>query len=282
MSLAETFELIRPSIVALGSRVSVIERHEVPIFPTILGTGFVVDERGIVVTNRHVATALQQLPPRPDNGQSPAFAMVFGGVERSGGSHSLGVALVDIKGYALPDTFSPGGEFYGEPMPDLAFLQLRVQGLTALRLATETNTLHIGMSVATAGFALGTNALVVYKKVNQVTPLLRHGIISSVYPFPCPQPHGFTIDIMMQGGGSGSPIFLPDSPTVVGLLHAGFDGINVTLGIPSKIVSVALEGSLGVGPLDFSDVPIFESLMEQSDSPSKLDWQILEGNQTNN
>ena len=141
MSLAETFELIRPSIVALGSRVSVIERHEVPIFPTILGTGFVVDERGIVVTNRHVATALQQLPPRPDNGQSPAFAMVFGGVERSGGSHSLGVALVDIKGYALPDTFSPGGEFYGEPMPDLAFLQLRVQGLTALRLATETNTL---------------------------------------------------------------------------------------------------------------------------------------------
>jgi hypothetical protein len=218
----------------------------------------------------------QQLPSRPDNGQSPAFAMVSGRVERADGESVLGMALVDIKGHALPNRFSPSGEYYGEPMPDLAFLQLKVQGVPALRLATEPNTLRIGMSVATAGFAMGTDALVVYQKVNQVTPLLRHGIISSLYPFPCPQPHGFTTDIMTQGGESESPIFLPDSPIVVGLLHAGFDGTNVTLGIPSIIVNAALESALEVGPLDLSDVPTFESLKEQSSgSGSNLTWDMF-------
>lgn len=277
MNLAETFEIVRPGIVALGSRMSVIQQGQCPpIFPTILGTGFVVDERGIIVTNRHVATALQQLPPRPDNGQSPAFALVSGRVERGEGESILGMAIVDIKGYALPNSFSPSGEYYGEPMPDLAFLQLKVQGLPALRLATEPNTLRIGMPIATAGFAMGTNALVVYQRVNQVTPLLRHGIISSLYPFPCHHPHGFTTDIMTQGGESGSPIFLPDSPTVVGLLHAGFNGTNITLGIPSVIVNAALESSLEVAPLDLSDVPMFESLREQhSGRSSNLTWDIF-------
>jgi hypothetical protein len=37
---------------------------------------------------------------------------------------------------------------------------------------------------------------------------------------------------MTLGGESGSPIFLADSPAVVGLLHAGFDHTNITIALP--------------------------------------------------
>jgi S1-C subfamily serine protease len=46
-----TFETVRPSIVAFASRFVPRER---PDFPEIIGTGFVVDSRGVAVTNRHV------------------------------------------------------------------------------------------------------------------------------------------------------------------------------------------------------------------------------------
>jgi len=275
MNLAETFNVIRPSIVAFGSKLSVAKQGAQPLFPTIIGTGFVVDERGIVATNKHIAEDLQKMPPHPVTGESSAFALVYGEVEHSDNSHSLGMAFVDIKGFAIPHSFSMNGEYYGEPMPDLAFLQLKVQGIPALKLATEPNTWRIGMPVATAGFALGTNALIVYQKINQVTPLLRHGIISSLYPFPCPMPHGFTTDIMTQGGESGSPIFLTDSPIVIGLLHAGFNGANITLGLPSTMLSDALAASLAVAPLDLSDVPTFQTLMEESKVNGEVSWDIF-------
>jgi hypothetical protein len=44
-SLENTFEIVRSSIVAFASRVV---RSERPQFPDIIGTGFVVDARGVV------------------------------------------------------------------------------------------------------------------------------------------------------------------------------------------------------------------------------------------
>jgi hypothetical protein len=44
-SLENAFEIVRSSIVAFASRVV---RSERPQFPDIIGTGFVVDARGVV------------------------------------------------------------------------------------------------------------------------------------------------------------------------------------------------------------------------------------------
>jgi hypothetical protein len=85
-------------------------------------------------------------------------------------------------------------------------------------------------------------------------PFLRHGIVSSVLPYDYPSPHGFTIDVMSQGGASGSPIFLTDQPRVIGILHAGFPGTNFTYAVPARWISDALK-QVTSNPPDLAGVP---------------------------
>jgi len=59
-------------------------------------------------------------------------------------------------------------------------------------------------------------------------------------PFRGPHPHGFTIDVMVQGGGSGSPIFLPDTGKVIGIIYTGYPGTNITIALPASIINSAV------------------------------------------
>jgi len=102
--------------------------------------------------------------------------------------------------------------------------------------------------------------------------MLRKGIISSVFPFASPFPHGFTIDAMVQPGASGSPIFLEDQPIVVGMVESFLPDrqrIEIVTNQPvlsafaeiplSTNISVALPGHLiveGKFPLKQSDFGI--------------------------
>ena len=59
MSLADTYEKIKPSIVAFTEKFSIFTDAELHdkrnvSFPPILGTGFVVDENGVIATNNHI------------------------------------------------------------------------------------------------------------------------------------------------------------------------------------------------------------------------------------
>jgi len=89
--------------------------------------------------------------------------------------------------------------------------------------------LQEGIEVATAGFPMGTEALTAPGWLHQVTPTLQRGIISAVLPFSCSSPHAFTINVMTQGGASGSPVFLPRAGTVIGVLYGGLNDIAETL-----------------------------------------------------
>jgi hypothetical protein len=51
-------------------------------------------------------------------------------------------------------------------------------------------------------------------------PPLQAGIISATLPFPGTRPHGYLINVMIQGGASGSPVFLSDSGTVIGAVYS--------------------------------------------------------------
>jgi len=81
---------------------------------------------------------------------------------------------------------------------------------------------------------------------------------------------------MIQGGASGSPIFLPHEPLVLGMLYAGFGDsfevegrriridTNITLALPGKLLSEALRQSMpDIEKLDLSDIPTLDSLSEQ-------------------
>ena len=67
----------------------------------IIGTGFFVDERGIVATNNHVIEALKVLPRIP--GYPPtAFAIVFTEVEEKPDRLRLWTLNVEIRCYKRP------------------------------------------------------------------------------------------------------------------------------------------------------------------------------------
>jgi S1-C subfamily serine protease len=239
VSLSEAFHTIQPSIVALGARF--IPAGTRPTFPPILGTGFVVGSDGIVATNRHVVRALEELPTMDGVDETPALALVFTAPEKIEDAYGVIALPVAVLQCAAPAIRPPAAKnYYGPELPDIAFVQIAMAGLPEVRLAAEPWSLNVGTAVATAGFPFGEDPLVANGVVSQVTPMLRQGIVSSLQPFPCPQPHGFTIDSMSQGGQSGSPIFRISDAAVVGMLYAGYDGTNITFAVTAFFISEAL------------------------------------------
>jgi hypothetical protein len=224
-------------------------------FPRIIGTGFFGDERGIVVTNNHVIEALKQLPRLP-NGKSSAFALVFPNVEETPERIRMWTLQVAIRKYTRITRVDrpPGYVNYGQEVPDIGFVWLNLRDVPTLHIADKPDLLQTGLEIATAGFPLGDAPLHTYGNINQLTPFLRRGIVSSVLPFECPRPHGFTIDIMSQGGASGSPIFLTNKPTVVGIIHGGIPGTNFTYAVPSREIADAIK-QFGAAFSDISRVP---------------------------
>jgi hypothetical protein len=129
--LERTFESVRPSIVAFASR---LVRRERPEFPDIVGTGFVVDPRGVVATNRHVIDALKAIPRHPRTNEPSAFCILPTSIQRSGDQRYMGTLFVGIRGYNVLESFVPAGPYYGQSVPDFGFIQIEVQELATLPL----------------------------------------------------------------------------------------------------------------------------------------------------
>jgi len=252
MQLADVFESIRWGVVALSTKL--VAGPSKPLFPPIFGTGFVVHPDGLVATNKHVAEALMKVPCHPLTGEPSVIGFLPLPPELSEPG-ALGLVAADVVGYYVPQKFSSGGPFYGQMLPDIGFVRLNLKHLKPVSLDCRPSMIRTGTEIATCGFSLGAEPLVVMGKVNQVTPFLRQGIVSSVYPGPCPHPHGFTIDAAVQGGASGSPVFLRDTAAVIGMVQGCVRGApNATIAIPATLVHAALQCCLQE-KLDLSNVP---------------------------
>ena len=53
--------------------------------------------------------------------------------------------------------------------------------------------------------------------IQQLSPVLQRGIIGAVQPFAHDRPLSFTINILLQNGASGSPVFSIDTGEVLGV-----------------------------------------------------------------
>jgi S1-C subfamily serine protease len=284
MTLPDTFVAVRPATVAFISRaVRTQLGAPPPVFPDIIGTGFFVDPRGIIATNRHVVAALEQLPKHPSTGRVAAAVAVFLEPRNEDDGTVMGGLFLEIESYWVLGSFQTASRWYGEAVPDLAFVQVRAIETPALALDDQSGTLRVGMDIATAGFPLGSSVITMHGNVTQLTPMLRRGIISSVFPFQAPLPHGFTIDAMVQPGASGSPVFLPDEPKVVGVISAvlrdtasaaiasaepTFRGMlsiplstNISIALPSHLIAKALRDLDAMGAVNITDVPTLTSLI---------------------
>lgn len=249
MQLRDTYKQVLPSVVAIA--VTSIKTHGTapPVFPPIIGTGFVVAADGVVATNRHVADAIDELAA---NGSTCKCMLFVPGFENE--KSTMRVTLVDIVRRVVVAGFVPGDRYYGDLLPDIAFLRLRVRDLPSLELAREPFYVQPGDKIATAGFPLGEAPLTALgNRPNQMIPFVRKGIVSSVLPFPIENPQGLTIDIMQQGGSSGSPIFREHEAVVVGMMagsildpeHNGAN-TNISVCVPSGQISDALTGCIEI------------------------------------
>jgi S1-C subfamily serine protease len=282
MNLTESAALVFRSVVALGSLAVPSRLRFGPNegFPQIIGTGFVVDSRGIVITAGHVARALTSLPRHPESGKHAAVAILFSEPVRVEDALEMKPLWVEVKGYSFLENFTTNeGIFYGEKLPDLAFLQLGVRDLSPLTFCATPDVIRVGVDVAFAGFPFGSQGLLLTIDdqpaiVVQGTPFLRHGIISSVHPFPCPQPHGFSIDAISHGGASGSPIFRRDDPSVIGMLYAAFEGEGLTYALPGHLLQWAVQTALSDGTIRLDGIP---SLSEYQTTGDRVDaWHVPE------
>lgn len=187
MGLPETFATLRPSIVAFISRfIWRAPDAPLPAFPMIFGTGFFVSGTGMVATNRHIIDEIERINDLPENprvGNGAVGALVFTAIERLGSEVGMAMLNVDILGWNALAEFEADSPWYGEGLPDLGFVQLNVRDTPAVTLAVGEHIIRAGVSIATAGFPEGNRTVTFHEHVTQLTPVLRHGIISSVFPF---------------------------------------------------------------------------------------------------
>jgi len=237
MSLVEAYQKIKPSIVAFIPMFHPVynEKDAPPEFPPIFGTGFIIAD-GLVITNDHVVRAIRKLPKPPDCPKElwPVKCLLLHLIPDKG----MAQVSIDILGVMTLEQFNPGKVYYGPPRPDIAFVHIKMKDLPRVDIKYEPKKIREGLEVATAGFPMGTDTLMAPGYLHQLTPTLQRGVISAVLPFECQTPHALMINVMTQGGASGSPVFLPDSGEVIGVLYAGLQDIKKTIKPTSKNVKI--------------------------------------------
>ncbi len=283
MGLIDTYRGIKESIVAFVPRVfpSIDDKGGPLPFPPIIGTGFVIRDDGLIATNNHVVASFKglTLPPGASEDDWPVVAILLK-------PSDMGIIEVPLTlcGAAVIKSFQPAGVYYGPPKPDIALVRVRVRGLAPVTLDGET-VLEEGMEVATAGFPMGRDALMAPGWMHQITPTLQRGIISAVMPFATSHPHAIAVNVMAHGGASGSPVFLPDTGKVVGILYGGLVDVKLTksgeeIKVPSTI-SHAVPGHIVASALnDFaqqegtelpSNTRTLDELISSANLVSRLD-----------
>jgi S1-C subfamily serine protease len=215
--LAENYKKVKPAVVAIVSRTS-----QNPHFPPIIGTGYIVREDGIIFTNRHVIEACESLPKLPHlPDECPAMVLLFHNTPQ-------GTALVPlpIQSVSFPQITGHGPQDV-QIAPDLGIIRVDVNGLPTVKIA-DAFTLEEGDIVASCGFPMGTDVLQAPGWIHQIAPTLQTGIISAILPMVCDKPHAIMIDILTEGGASGSPIFDPNTGDVIAMLFGGINAPNYT------------------------------------------------------
>lgn len=207
----------------------------------IMGTGFIIDPGGLILTNRHVIEGLMTERPDGTRGLRPgATAFLFVDAEPPAGMIAMrGVAMADLVEARLcpeapgPTTPPPAkldsGTLVPEDTPDIAVcradlaeLPERLRHFEPVRIVSAEN-IAAGTPVGILGFPQGQSYPAAFRSTSemQLTPLLQTGVISARLPFGSPhvRPKILVLDILVNQGSSGSALFL-DSGEVIGVVYA--------------------------------------------------------------
>ncbi len=197
--LSETIALVRPGVVAVGT----MQATRRP--PAKLrGTGFVIGDGTLVVTNAHVVPEVLAV-------EDKEYLAVFAGRGKHPIRRRARQVAMDLK-------------------YDLAILKIEGGSLPMLQLG-DSDQVREGQSIAFTGFPIGA--------VLGLYPVTHRGIVSAISPIVLPAQSGrqlsvsmikrlrdpfdiFQLDATAYPGNSGSPIFLPKTGEVIGVLNMVF------------------------------------------------------------
>jgi len=204
MSNASDVNATFPAIVEHVSKGTVAIAIDAPIkysSPKIVGTGFIVGDGSMAITNYHVVSEILD-PMIVEN------YVVLGG----SGKHVTKLKAEVIK---------------VDPKHDLALLKLQGQ-LSALDLAVRDSLFPPGTEVAFTGFPIGA--------VLGLYPATHRGYISAITPDAIPAINSnqlttrmlkrvenpsliYQLDAVAYPGNSGSPVYEPESGKVIGVIN---------------------------------------------------------------
>lgn len=246
LNFQEAYKKIRPSIVGLGFRND-------PEY-LIIGTGFIVHESGWIMTNKHVldalltsrdgrvglhqnAAAMFFIKTEPEEGFVGASGIVVGSVVESA-SPPPPSEHVDteenrnktFRGLKPRQIIPPKPVDIGVCRVDMTNARKEVLPLVPATII-HSKDISEGTPVGILGFPQGLSWPSKFdsKDPAQMTPLLQTGVISGILPFSgLPKPDSFVLDLFVNGGSSGSPLFL-ENGDVVGVVYATrqrFEALN--------------------------------------------------------
>lgn len=229
--LPDTIEAVTPSIVVIGTykplRQPPADFH---------GTGFAVHDGRHVITNAHV------LPETVEMGDNERLAVFTGQGDRVAARQTQVIAR--------------------DPVHDLALLRIEGERLPALSLGASDG-VRAGERFVFTGFPIGM--------VLGMYPVTHDALISSVTPIAIPQGRArdldpaiirqlekpwdvFQLDATAYPGNSGSPLYDPDTATVVGVLNMVFvkdtkenvlqDPSGIAYAIPIRYARALLDDAL--------------------------------------
>lgn len=228
--LVETLSRVKPSIVAVGT----FQRTRSPAF-RFLGTGFAVGDGSLIATNAHV------VPEGLAEEQMEMLVIAVPGGDRSTVRRVVKAAI--------------------DKDHDLALLRLDGVPLPALRLS-GADPVREGQSVALTGFPIGS--------VLGLAPVTHRGIIAAITPIGIPQASAgvlnpslirrlstnpfrvYQLDATTYPGNSGSPVFIPESGDVIGVVNMVFvkstkesilsEPSGISYAIPARYLKTLLDG----------------------------------------
>lgn len=239
------FKKLRPSVVGVGLRRNSYEYE-------ILGTGFFLNSEGWIVTNRHVLDAIADLSNDDSiTIRKGAAVMMFVQAAPTNEFRAVtGIIATRVIAVAAPPHIN--GEIAkasekiasGEIVPpkfkglepeiihpetlDVGLCQIDPVSLPpeALPLSPtkiiDSKDVTEGMPIGVMGFPRGLSLPDSYASVSdiQLTPLLQVGVVSGMLPMSGdPKPDQFVLDVMINPGSSGSPVFL-ENGSVIGIAQA--------------------------------------------------------------